>query len=130
MSILQNLKTKAKILKRETYVVYLASKNKRTPWYAKALILFTIGYALSPIDLIPDFIPVLGYVDDLVLIPALLVVCLKLIPQDVMQQCRLQAQNQTFKLRNGYMAVIIIILIWTIFLYWLGKHLYYLIART
>ena len=57
MGIIENIKVRAKTLKRETYVIYLASKDKRTPWYAKALILFTIGYALSPIDLIPDFIP-------------------------------------------------------------------------
>lgn len=64
-----SLKEKVKHLKTETNILYLAHKDHRAPWYAKALITATVGYALSPIDLIPDFIPVLGYLDDLIIIP-------------------------------------------------------------
>jgi uncharacterized membrane protein YkvA (DUF1232 family) len=124
MRIIENLKIRAKTLKRETYVIYLASKHKRTPWYAKALVLFTIGYALSPIDLIPDFIPVLGYVDDVILIPALITLCIKLIPPEVIAQCRLQEETQLLMGRKSYVAAIIIVLFWVICLYGLGRYFY------
>ena len=67
--MLDKLKARARALKKEVYAVYLAARDPRTPWYAKGLILLIVAYALSPIDLIPDFIPVLGYLDDLILIP-------------------------------------------------------------
>jgi uncharacterized membrane protein YkvA (DUF1232 family) len=129
MSIIENLKAKAKMLKQETYVLYLASKDKRTPWYAKALILFTIGYALSPIDLIPDFIPVLGYVDDIILIPAFIALSIKLIPPEVIQGCRLQAQSQSLKGKKSLVAAIIIVMIWGISLFWLGGYWYRLFNK-
>jgi uncharacterized membrane protein YkvA (DUF1232 family) len=124
MRILEYLKSKAEVLKRETYVVYLASKDSRTPWYAKALILFTLGYALSPIDLIPDFIPVLGYLDDIILLPALIAICIKLIPHEVIHQCRLQVQHQSLKGKKSYVAAIIIILIWLVCLFWMATYFY------
>ena len=110
-------------------MIYLASKDKRTPWYAKALILFTVGYALSPIDLIPDFIPVLGYVDDILLIPAFIALCIKLIPPEVIHQCRLQAENQLFRGKRSYAAAFIIMLLWALCLYWLGQSLYFVFIQ-
>ena len=86
-------KQKARLLKRETYVLWLACRDPRTPWYARALAVLVTGYAFSPIDLIPDFVPVLGYLDDLVLIPLGVALTVKAIPKDVLDDCRRQAQE-------------------------------------
>ncbi|MBE9507576.1 MAG: DUF1232 domain-containing protein [Chloroflexi bacterium] len=84
-------KQRARQLKTETYAIYLAYKDPRVPWYARLFAACVIGYALSPIDLIPDFIPVLGYLDDLVLVPVGIVLALKMIPPTVMAECREKA---------------------------------------
>ena len=88
-----NLKDRAKKLKTDIPAVFLALKDKQTPWYAKILAAVVVVYALSPIDLIPDFIPVLGYVDDVILLPALIALCVKCIPKDVFAECRSRAQG-------------------------------------
>ena len=85
------LKERAKQLKTDVPAVFLALKDKRTPWYAKVIAAIVVVYALSPIDLIPDFIPVLGYLDDLVILPALVAWCVKCIPNDVFDECRSRA---------------------------------------
>lgn len=82
------LKDWARALKRDVHAIYLASRDPRVPWYAKALAVMVAGYALSPIDLIPDFIPVLGYLDDIILVPLGIVLVLKLIPPQVMAEHR------------------------------------------
>jgi uncharacterized membrane protein YkvA (DUF1232 family) len=87
------LKIKAKQLKKELKVLYIAYKKPEVPWYAKALSAIVIGYALSPIDLIPDFIPVLGYLDDLLLIPLGIFLVIKLIPKEILEECRAEAEN-------------------------------------
>lgn len=84
-------KDRAQELKRETYALYLACRDPRTPWYGRALAACVVGYAFSPIDLIPDFIPVLGYLDDLILIPVGIALVLKVIPSEVMAECRVKA---------------------------------------
>jgi len=84
-------KAKVKQLKREIYALYWACHDSRVPWYAKVLIAIIIGYAASPIDLIPDFIPILGYLDDLLLIPWGIVLAIKLVPKSVLQECRQKA---------------------------------------
>ena len=106
---------KAKELKRETYALYYACRDSRVPWYVKLLATCVIAYALSPIDLIPDFIPVLGLLDDLILLPLAIVSILKLIPADIMDDCRRQAETaiaspQSKSYRRG--ATVIIIVIW------------------
>ena len=88
-----DLKARAKQLKTDLPAVFLALKRKETPWTAKALAALTIGYALSPIDLIPDFIPVLGYLDDLILLPALVALTIRLIPAEVLASCRMEAEG-------------------------------------
>src|SRR3546814_16019789 len=88
MSINGNLKSWAKRIKRDGLTLWFAGKNPRTPWYAKALAVFVVAYALSPIDLIPDFIPVLGYVDDVLLLPALIWLAIRLLPSEVLSECR------------------------------------------
>ncbi len=91
MTFLQTLKARASELKRETYVLYLAVRDPRTPWYARAIAAAVVAYALSPIDLIPDFIPVIGYLDDLIVVPLGIALALKLVPANVMADCRSQA---------------------------------------
>ena len=91
--LVQRWQTAARALKRELYALYLASRDPRTPWYAKAAIAGVLAYALSPIDLIPDFIPVLGYLDDLVLLPAGIWMALRLIPPTVMAESRARAEE-------------------------------------
>ncbi|MGH9966801.1 MAG: YkvA family protein [Pyrinomonadaceae bacterium] len=83
----------ARQLKAETYALYLACRDARTPWYAKLCAACVVGYAFSPIDLIPDFIPILGYLDDLLLIPLGISLVLKMIPKQVMVESRAKAQE-------------------------------------
>src|SRR5437763_12027806 len=85
------LKIWAERLKREVHAIYLAARDPRTPWYAKALAVAVAGYALSPIDLIPDFVPVLGYLDDLLIVPLGILAVVRLIPPEVMAESRAAA---------------------------------------
>jgi uncharacterized membrane protein YkvA (DUF1232 family) len=91
--MMQNWKQRARQLKTETYALYLAYRDPRTPWYAKLWAAIVVGYTFSPIDLVPDFIPVLGYLDDLILVPLGILLALKLIPAGVMAECRRKAQD-------------------------------------
>jgi uncharacterized membrane protein YkvA (DUF1232 family) len=114
----ESWKTKAKQLKREVYALYLASKDPRTPWYAKVLAALIIGYALSPIDLIPDFIPVLGYLDDLIIVPAGIVLLLKMIPKEVMEEARQKVRSLSEQEHpKKWIAGLIIVLIWVLTIY-------------
>lgn len=90
--VFEQLKRRARMIKRDTLALYLAARHPATPWYAKALAVVIAAYALSPIDLIPDFIPVLGYLDDVILLPAGILLCVRLIPPEVMADCRAQAE--------------------------------------
>jgi uncharacterized membrane protein YkvA (DUF1232 family) len=115
-------KKKAKQLRNEVHVLFLASKDPRVPWYAKAFALIIIAYALSPIDLIPDFIPVIGYLDDLILIPAGIILLMKMIPQEVMAECREKARSQRkIAKRIGRIAGSVIVFIWLIIIYFCLK---------
>lgn len=91
MAIGEKLRTWARRIKRDGVTLWFAGKHPMTPWYAKALGAFVVAYALSPIDLIPDFIPVLGYVDDVLLLPALVWLAVKLLPSEVVHDSRRQA---------------------------------------
>ena len=86
--MLSRIKTWARSLKRDGHAIYLASRDPRVPWYAKALAIAVAAYALSPIDLIPDFIPVLGYLDEMILLPAGIWLCLRMVPAPVLAECR------------------------------------------
>jgi len=113
MSLLAELKKRARHLKAETFALYFAAHDPRTPWYAKLFVAGIVAYAFSPIDLIPDFVPVLGYLDDLILVPMGIALAIKLIPHSVLADCRAQAQEA---LQNGkpksYIAAAIIVVIW------------------
>ncbi|HOU16040.1 MAG TPA: YkvA family protein [Anaerolineae bacterium] len=110
---METWKQRARQLKAETYALYLAYRDPRTPWYARLFAAIVVGYAFSPIDLIPDFIPVLGYLDDLVLVPFGIWLALKLIPPEVMAESRTKAQEA---LANGKpvsrAAAAVIVAIW------------------
>lgn len=111
MSFLASLKLRARLLKRDTLAIWYAAKDKRTPWYARALAVLVAAYALSPLDLIPDFIPVLGYLDDLILIPAGIALTLKLVPAAVISDARIAAEKSLAKPVTWWMTVLII-LVW------------------
>ena len=112
---LNSLKEKAKKIKNEVATLYIACKRPDVPWYAKAVAVAVVAYALSPIDLIPDFIPVLGYLDDLLLLPLGIALAIWLIPPKIMEECRLEAEN-AFKegKPKNYFAAFIVVLIWII----------------
>ena len=113
-TVMGQLKQRARQLKADTYALYLACRDPRVPWYAKVIVACVVAYALSPIDLIPDFVPILGYLDDLILIPAGISVALRLIPSEVIQACREKARVELE--RHGkpksWLAAGCIILIW------------------
>src|SRR4030042_1747603 len=115
MTVLTKLKQRARYLKAETFVLYLAARDSRTPWHAKLLVAGIVAYALSPIDLIPDFVPVLGYVDDLIVIPMGIALAIKLVPHSVLAECRTRAQET---IQNGKpvsrVAGAVIVVIWLV----------------
>lgn len=93
--LISNTKQRARAIKRDVHAVWLAARDPRTPWFVKALALVAAAYAVSPIDLIPDFIPVLGYVDDIIIVPLGIMLVVKLIPPEVMNKHRRAAANAT-----------------------------------
>jgi uncharacterized membrane protein YkvA (DUF1232 family) len=112
---LSKLKIIVKKIKREVGALYLAYKKPGVPFYAKIISILVVGYALSPIDLIPDFIPILGYIDDLILVPIGIYFAIKLIPEDIMDECREEAENIFAKGKpKNWIAGGIIICIWII----------------
>jgi uncharacterized membrane protein YkvA (DUF1232 family) len=113
MRAIEASKQRAKQLKVETYAIYLAYKDPRTPWYARLFAACVVGYAFSPVDLIPDPIPVLGYLDDLVLVPLGVALALKMIPQTVLAECREKAQEAMSQGKPiNFAAAGVIIAIW------------------
>lgn len=114
-----NLKARAKQLKSDIPAVFLALKARETPTLAKIFAGITIAYALSPIDLVPDFIPVLGYLDDVILLPALVALTVKLIPKEVLAECRKRAEGMWAegKPKKWYYSIPIL-LIWVL-IFWL-----------
>jgi uncharacterized membrane protein YkvA (DUF1232 family) len=119
--MLKVLRQKAEDLKKETYALYLAYRDPRVPWYAKAVAAATVAYAVSPIDLIPDFIPVIGYLDDLVLVPLGIALAVRLIPAEIMAECRQKAQQKLNGAKSlGRKAAAVVMLIWLLSLALLG----------
>lgn len=111
--MLNKLKQWARHLKAEIYALALACRDPRVPWYARVLAACVVGYALSPIDLIPDFVPVLGYLDDLIVLPLGLSIAIRLIPADVLAECRAQArQRATGDRPRSWLAAAVIVAIW------------------
>jgi len=115
----------AMVVKRDMCAVYLASRDPRVPWYAKVVAVLVAAYALSPIDLIPDFIPVIGYLDDLLLLPFGIFLVIRLVPQELMAEHRLAATKME-TLPKSWWAVVAIIILWMAglaFMMWLFTQL-------
>lgn len=108
----------AKKLKTDVSALAVAARDPRVPWYAKALALLVAAYAFSPIDLIPDFIPVVGYLDDLVLLPLGIELTIRMIPEEVWEDCRQQALAREGPARAGRVAAGVIVIFWVAFLAW------------
>jgi len=113
MKPIEAWRQRARRLKTETFALYLAYKDPRTPWYARLFAACVVGYAFSPIDLIPDPIPVLGYLDDLVLVPLGVALALKMVPALVRAECRAKAQEAVDNGRpTNWVAAGIVVAIW------------------
>ena len=114
-SLFERLKAKAREIKTETFTLALAYRSPATPWYAKVFAAVVVAYAFSPIDLIPDFIPVLGYLDDVILVPLGISLALKMIPEEVLADARVQAEEAfpDGKPKNWVVGAIII-LVWVV----------------
>ena len=108
------LKQWAKSLTNNTYALYLASKDRRVPVLTKVIIGIVIAYALSPIDLIPDFIPFLGYLDDIILLPLGIWLSIKLLPKDVWEECQMIAEKQSSEMQKSNKAAVVIVIIWLV----------------
>lgn len=112
-----NLKENAKTIKKMIPAIWIAMKRKETPFLAKAMALLTLGYALSPIDLIPDFIPVIGYLDDLILLPLMIILTVKLIPKEILEECMNESEGMWDRLPKMNWFVIVIVLFWVCLIY-------------
>ncbi|WP_064692643.1 YkvA family protein [Rhizobium aegyptiacum] len=111
MQLISQAKTWAKSLKRDVVALWLAARDARVPWYAKAVAGAVAAYALSPIDLIPDFIPVLGYLDDLVIVPLGILLATRLVPAEVMRELRAEAARRIER-PSGRGGLIFILAVW------------------
>ena len=123
--MIERAKQWARIVKRDVHALYRAGRDPRVPWYAKALALCVAGYALSPIDLIPDFVPVLGYLDDVIIVPLGILLVVKLIPPEIMAEHRALAAAAQDR-PTSRTAAIVIALIWLVCIAlagWLGYRL-------
>jgi len=121
---LASWRRRVRALKQETYALYLAYRHPDTPWYARCLAISAVAYAASPIDLIPDFVPILGYVDDLLLVPLGMALAIRLVPAQVMVDCRRQAaQDQGIHLPAGQLIAMLIILVWLLAMGWFAVRL-------
>lgn len=116
--LLRRLRDRARVLRRDTYALYLAARHPRTPWYARVLAAAVVAYALSPIDLIPDFIPVIGYLDDLIVVPLGIAAVVRLIPADVLADCREQAQMRMER-PVSWVGAAFMVAVWLVVATWL-----------
>jgi uncharacterized membrane protein YkvA (DUF1232 family) len=122
---MRKIKAWAKNLKRQIFILYFAYKDDRVPWYAKLFTACVVAYAFSPIDLIPDFIPILGYLDDLIIVPLGIIFALKMIPNSVISDCVVKAEEM---MKNGkpqnWIVGSLIVLIWSLFILWVIVRVY------
>jgi len=123
--VISKLRSKARELKQNLFILYLAYKDPRMPKYARWFTLCVVAYAFSPIDLIPDFIPIAGYLDDLVIVPLGITLALRMIPTEVIEDCRAEAEAMRGKGKPAnWAAAAVFIAVWILFAVWLGSVLY------
>ncbi|MCC3158460.1 DUF1232 domain-containing protein [Hymenobacter sp. 15J16-1T3B] len=116
------LQSRARALKSELVALYYAARDPRTPWYARLVMLATLAYAASPIDLIPDFIPVLGYLDDLILVPAGIALSIQLVPAEVLREARHRTATIPVSKRANWVVGALILGLWLLVLLGLGRY--------
>jgi uncharacterized membrane protein YkvA (DUF1232 family) len=115
-SALQRISEWARVVKRDVLVVYLVARDSRVPWPVKVLAAAVAAYALSPIDLIPDFIPVVGYLDDLVIVPLGILAVVKLVPGEVLAELRKEAARRLVARPRSWAGAVVIVLVWLVLL--------------
>lgn len=120
---MEAFKKRMKKIKEDIFIIAEAYKHPETPFYIKLLAIVVVAYAFSPIDLIPDFIPILGYLDDIILVPLGIAILLKLIPDHIIQDSRKKVAASGKVKQKNWIAGTIIILIWLLFLYWMVDYL-------
>jgi len=122
---LKRLRQWARTVKRDVLILYLAARDPRVPWYAKVVAACVAAYALSPIDLIPDFIPVLGYLDDVIIVPLGIVLAMRLIPPSLLEEHRHTAIERSQQRPTSYVGAAIILIMWLVagvaLLFWFIK---------
>lgn len=124
LRMIERMKEKARELKKQVFALYLVYKKKETPLIAKVFTVIVVAYALSPVDLIPDFIPVLGYLDDFILIPMGVAIALKLIPAEIMEECRKEAEIKSKSdIPEAKAAGVIIVMLWILILGFIGYRI-------
>jgi uncharacterized membrane protein YkvA (DUF1232 family) len=117
--MIKKIKAWARILKKQIFILYFAYKDERVPWYAKLFTACVVAYAFSPIDLIPDFIPILGYIDDVIIVPLGIMLALKMIPERVLTDCEGMAEELMKKGKpKNWIVGTIILLVWGLILIW------------
>lgn len=122
---MSKLKVWAKNVKRQVYVLYFAYKDKRVSWYAKLFAVCVVAYAFSPIDLIPDFIPLLGYLDDIILVPLGVVLALKMIPEKVIADCEGKAEAAMDQSKpTNWLAGVFVLGVWLFAGIWIAMEIY------
>jgi len=124
MMNIKTLKEKTKSLETEVYTLYKAYMDPRVPWYVKVLIVLLLGYFISPIDLIPDFIPIIGYLDDLIIISLTIYLIVRLMPSEVYQDCRNKAICEPISVKSKWVVTLLIVLIWFIAIYLVLRFLF------
>lgn len=127
--MLEKFKQRARALKNEAFAVYIAAKDPRTPWYTKALIFFVVAHTFSPIDLIPDFIPILGVLDDLIITPLGIALAVYLIPPEVLEEARRTVATQGVESRVGFVGAGIIASVWILTIIWFASIILRLVER-
>jgi len=119
------IKTWAKSLKRQIFILYFACKDERVPWHAKVFTACVVAYAFSPIDIIPDFIPILGYLDDVILVPIGIMIALKMIPKSVLTDCEVKAEEMMKKGKpKNWIVGSLIVMIWVFIIIWAIIYIY------
>ena len=125
---MEKIKAWAKNLKRQLFILYFAYQDERVPWYAKLFTVCVVAYAFSPIDLIPDFIPILGYLDDVIILPLGIMFALKMIPKDVISDCEVKANEM---MKNGkpknWIVGSLIIFIWSVIVIWILLNVFHVL---
>lgn len=124
MGGIKELKEKTKNIETDIYALYKAYRDPRVPWYVKLIILFLLGYFISPIDIIPDFIPVVGYIDDILIISLTIYLIIKLIPSEVFEDCRNKAICEPISVKSKWIVTFSIVIIWFIAIYIVLRFLF------